>query len=84
MHVHYAICMSTLQIRNVPDEISRILKARAAAEGRSLSDYALSVLAREADRPTRAEILMRIRSREPVRTDVSSVELVSRERAERT
>ena len=34
--------------------------------------------------PTRAEILMRIRSREPVRTDVSSVELVSRERAERT
>ncbi len=84
MHVHYAIRMSTLQIRNVPDEISRILKARAAAEGRSLSDYALSVLAREADRPTRAEILMRIRSREPVRTDISSVELVSRERAERT
>ena len=84
MHVHYAIRMSTLQIRNVPDEISRILKARAAAEGRSLSDYALSVLAREADRPTRTEILMRIRSREPVRTDISSVELVSRERAERT
>lgn len=84
MHVYYAKRMSTLQIRNVPDEISRILKARAAAEGRSLSDYALSVLAREADRPTRAEILMRIRSREPVRTDISSVELVSRERAERT
>ena len=84
MHVYYAKRMSTLQIRNVPDEISRILKARAAAEGRSLSDYALSVLAREADRPTRAEILMRIRSREPVETDVSSVELISRERAERT
>ena len=83
MHVHYAIRMSTLQIRNVPDEISRILKARAAAEGRSLSDHALRILAREADRPTRAEILMRIRSREPVRTDISSVELVSRERAQR-
>ena len=84
MHVYYAKRMSTLQIRNGPDEISRILKARAAAEGRSLSDYALRILAREADRPTRAEILMRIRSREPVRTDISSVELISRERAERT
>lgn len=75
--------MSTLQIRGVPDEISRILKARAAAEGRSLSDYALAVLTREAHRPTRAEILARIASREPITTDASAVEMVTRERSQR-
>jgi antitoxin FitA len=75
--------MSTLQIRNVPAEVSRILKARAAAEGRSLSDYALGVLVREAVRPTRAEILARIGSREPITTAESSVELITLERAQR-
>ena len=46
--------MSTIQIRNVPEETSRELKARAAREGRSLSDYLL---------PGRAEVYARIRNR---------------------
>ncbi|MGH7265953.1 MAG: FitA-like ribbon-helix-helix domain-containing protein [Candidatus Rokuibacteriota bacterium] len=29
----------TIQLRNVPDELHRCLKARAAVEGLSLSDY---------------------------------------------
>lgn len=33
MHVSYAECMTTIQIRNVPESVSRALKARAAAEG---------------------------------------------------
>ena len=75
--------MSTLQIRDVPEPISRILKARAAQEGRSLSDYALRVLTREAQRPTRAEVIDRIASREPVPGQTSTVEMISRERAQR-
>ena len=55
--------MSTMQIRNVPEETSRVLKAKAAAEGRSLSDYLLSELERIAHRPTRQEVLARVEQR---------------------
>lgn len=52
--------MASLQIRNVPDDIHRRLKARAALEGRSLSEYALGELRRALQRPTRAELLKRV------------------------
>lgn len=55
--------MTTVQIRNVPEPVSRTLKARAAAEGRSLSDYLLRELERIAARPTRSEVLDRIEAR---------------------
>jgi len=43
--------MSLLQIRNVPDESRRVLKARAAARGESLNGYLLELIDREvADR----------------------------------
>jgi plasmid stability protein len=35
-----------IQIRNVPDDIHRTLKARAAAAGMSMSDYILQDLKR--------------------------------------
>ena len=64
--------MANLQIRNVPDDVHRRLKARAALEGRSLSEFALAELRRSLDRPTRAEVLDRISGRtspvEPVDT----------------
>lgn len=56
--------MKMLQIRNVPDEVHRRLKARAALEGRSLSEFALAELRRSLERPTRSELLERLRSRE--------------------
>ncbi len=43
--------MTTLQIRDVPEELSRELKARAAAAGQSLSQYALAALTRSVQRP---------------------------------
>lgn len=61
--------MKTLQIRNVPDEVHRRLKVRAAEEGRSLSDLALDELRRSLDRPTRRELLDRIATREPFEVD---------------
>lgn len=62
-HVAYAYCMTTIQVRNVSEETSRALKAKAALEGRSLSDFLLRELDRIATRPSRAELLERIASR---------------------
>lgn len=58
--------MTTIQVRDVPDEVSRALKAKAALEGRSLSDYLLHQLQQIASRPSRAELLARIASRDPI------------------
>lgn len=55
-----------VQIRNVPPEFHRRLKARAALEGMSMSDYILREIGKALERPTRAEVLDRLRSR-PVR-----------------
>ena len=55
-----------VQIRNVPAEFHRRLKARAAIEGMSMSDYVLREVRKALDRPTRQEILERLRAR-PVR-----------------
>jgi hypothetical protein len=53
--------VKTIQIRNVPDEVHQTLRARAAASGMSLSDYALSQLERVAAWPPIAEVLLRAR-----------------------
>ncbi len=55
--------MSTLQIRDVPDEVKRVLKMRAAKAGQSLSEYALSELRRSAESPTLEELFDRVRER---------------------
>lgn len=51
--------MKVIQVRNVPDEVHRQLRTRAAAAGVSLSDYALAELARVAARPPASEVLRR-------------------------
>jgi antitoxin FitA len=48
-----------LQIRGVPDQTRRELKARAAARGQSLNAYLLELIDREVARPTVAEVLRR-------------------------
>ncbi|MBD0253614.1 MAG: hypothetical protein ICV31_03865 [Rubrobacter sp.] len=58
-----------IQIRNVPDGLHRALKVRAAKAGMTLSDYLLSEIERVAERPTLAEMMERLRSREPVELD---------------
>jgi len=58
--------MTSLQIRNMPDDAHRKMKARAAMAGMSLSEYALAELLRSLARPTHEELVERIRSRPPV------------------
>lgn len=57
--------MGLIQIRNVPEDVHRTLKVRAAAEGTSLSEYVLRQVTRVALTPTPEELDERIRERGP-------------------
>jgi hypothetical protein len=78
----HVIRMKMIQIRNVPDELHRSLKERAAREGTTLSDLILSDLPRLAHRPSPEELLERIRNRVPV-GGPPAAELIEAERARR-
>lgn len=54
---------TSIQIRNVPDEIHRTLRARAAAADQSLSDFLLADITRLAERPPIADVLQRAAAR---------------------
>lgn len=69
-----------IQVRHVPDELHRKLKARAAEAGMSLSDYLLEHLRELAGRPTVDELRARIAARPVVRLRVSPAEAVRAER----
>jgi plasmid stability protein len=60
-----------IQLRNVPDDLHRRLKARAAMAGMSLSDFLIAEVARAAERPTPQEMLDRLHTRTPVEPRVS-------------
>jgi antitoxin FitA len=51
--------MTDVTIRRVPDSTLVTLKARAAQAGKSLQAYLWDVIAREAARPTLAEVTSR-------------------------
>jgi plasmid stability protein len=72
--------MSTLQIRDVPEEVKRVLKTRAAAAGQSLSEYALGELSKSARTPTFAELSDRIDARGRVDIGGSAAEILRAER----
>ena len=69
-----------IQVRNVPDELHRKLKARAALEGISLSDYLLAEIRRAAERPTLTELRERLRSRSRVTPAVPPAKAVRDQR----
>ena len=68
-----------IQVRNVPDDVHRTLKARAAAEGMSLSDYIKRELEAGARRPTFAEVDARVRARPPWGVSTDRIVAVIRE-----
>ena len=69
-----------IQIRNVPDALHRRLKARAALEGKSLSDYLLAEIREIAERPTVEEMRARLSRRAPVTPSVEPALAVRAER----
>lgn len=69
-----------IQIRNVPDDVHRKLKVRAAQEGTTLSDFLLAEIRAAAEQPSMTELLERLASQPPFDPDVSSAELIRRDR----
>ncbi len=75
--------MGLIQIRDVPEDVHRTLKARAAATGTSLSEYVRREITRVARTPTPEELDERIRAR--VAADVTTSDiLAARDRGRRT
>ena len=72
-----------IQVRNVPDEVHRTLKARAAAAGMSLSDYVKRDLEDAAARPSLEEIDARVASRGGSAVRTSTVLAALRDARER-
>ena len=72
-----------LQIRNVPDDLHRRLKSRAALAGMSMSDYVLREIERSLSRPTREEVFARIAELPPIELSPSSAEVLREERERR-
>ena len=77
----YARRMPTMiQLRHVPDDLHRKLKARAASAGMSLSDYLLREIRDIAERPTIAELRARLARRAAWRPTLSPARAVRAER----
>jgi plasmid stability protein len=73
----YAEDMSKMiQVRNVPEQVHGTLKARAAREGMSLSDFIKRELERAAERPTMWEWLELTRRARPIPTKRSAAQVV--------
>lgn len=69
-----------IQLRHVPDELHRKLKARAAMEGLSLSHYLLQEACWAAERPTLTELRRRLARRTAVTPRVPPARAVRAER----
>ena len=77
----YVLHMATMiQLRHVPDDLHRKLKARAAEAGMSLSDYLLREIRDVAERPTIEELRARLANRTPVHPKLSPAQAVRAER----
>jgi len=72
-----------IQIRNVPIDLHRKLKSRAALEGTSLSDFLLKEIRQLAERPPLQELAQRLRTRTPVSYRISPARMLREERERR-
>lgn len=72
-----------VQIRNVPEDLHRALKARAALEGVSLSDLLLNEMRQIVERPSLSELRRRLATRARVTPSVPPTAAVREERERR-
>jgi plasmid stability protein len=72
-----------IQLRNVPDALHRKLKARAALEGLSLSDFLTREARKIAERPSMLEMRARLETRPVLKLSPSPTEIVREERDRR-
>lgn len=73
-----------IQLRNVPDDLHRKAKARAATAGLSLSDFLTREIRKVMERPSDEEIRRRIAARPVQHLKPSSTEIIREERDRRS
>lgn len=71
-----------LQVKDIPEDVHRELKARAALEGMTLTEYAREQLTRAARRPSRRQLVDDLRTLEPLPALESSADALAAVRAE--
>jgi plasmid stability protein len=65
-----------IQLRNVPDDLHRKLKARAASAGMTLSDFLIREAKLIAARPTMEEMRKRLAALPPVKLKTSAADII--------
>ncbi len=65
-----------IQVRNVPDDVHRTLKSRAAREGMSLSDFIKKELEHAAGRPSMQEWLDRTQQAKPMPAKIDAARVI--------
>lgn len=80
---HVSHMPTMIQIRNVPNDLHRRAKARAALEGVTLSDLALRALRKEVETLTFDEVVARVRELGPVYDAPSAAPIIREERDQR-
>ena len=68
--------MPNLHVRNVPDDIYQALKAKAAMNDCTLSEFLRAELAIIAQRPTTPELRKRLLQRDPVHMKPTAAEVI--------
>lgn len=72
-----------IQIREIPEKTHRKIKARAAEEGLSMSDYLKRLIDREMEKPSWDEMVRRMKALEPIDLPETTAAMVRRERDSR-
>ena len=72
-----------IQIRDVPEAMHRAVKARAAAEGLSLSDYLRRLIGKELEKPSWDEMIRRMKALPTIKLSESTADMIRRERDSR-
>lgn len=63
MHQRYNGAMATIQVRNIPEDVHRVYRIRAATAGQSLQEYLRAHLVATAATATPAEIVAEVEQR---------------------
>ena len=75
--------MAHIQIRNVPPDVHRTMKERAAKAGMSLQEYLLGEITTLSKIPTAEEFAERLRKLPPVQTKTDPADIIREDRDSR-
>ena len=72
-----------IQIRNVPEDLHRNIKARAAAKGKTMSQFLVEMVQEKLRRPDIEALIQRVRNRPLEDSDFDATAYIRQERDSR-